>query len=382
MKYIAYYGIPNTDKKRSMPLAAVNKISYIANVISKFDDVEIISASGTVDGNTLSTEKIQISENLTLKVFFSLGRENKVFNIIGHYLLYLQLAFYLVFNIKKDEKVIVYHSLGYMKLISFLHKFKRFKLIIEAEEIYADVMGNAKIRKKEMAFLQSAEGYICPTPILERKINIHNKPFVIIHGTYQVEEEKSDKIALESFQSCTDNKIHCVYAGTLDPRKGGAVATIEAAKYLPKNYRVHIIGFGNGKDLESTKKIINQINDISNAKVSYDGLFSGEEYVKFLQSCDIGLSTQNPNAAFNDTSFPSKILSYMANGLKVVSVRIPVVELSAVADEVEFYDNQTPQEIAEAIKKIDLTNQVDFREKIIELDKHFKEDISLLLSKI
>lgn len=61
------------------------------------------------------------------------------------------------------------------------------------------------------------------------------------------------------------------------------------------------------------------------------------------------MSTQDPSAAFNSTSFPSKILVYLANGLKVVSIRIPAIEQSAVVDSLVFYDKQTPEKIAEAI---------------------------------
>ena len=97
------------------------------------------------------------------------------------------------------------------------------------------------------------------------------------------------------------------------------------------------------------------------AKITYDGLLSGEEYIKFIQSCDIGLSTQNPNGKYNDTSFPSKILSYMANGLRVVSVRIPVVEESGIGKCVCYYDEQTPENIAKAIKSIDFSEEYDSR---------------------
>ena len=115
------------------------------------------------------------------------------------------------------------------------------------------------------------------------------------------------------------------------------------------------------------------------AKVTYDGLLSGEEYIRFIQACDIGLSTQNPDAAFNDTSFPSKVLSYMANGLRVVSVRIKAVETSAVGDMITYYDEQTPEGIARAIMSVDMAQPYDSRKRIAELDKQFQKELKQLI---
>lgn len=139
-----------------------------------------------------------------------------------------------------------------------------------------------------------------------------------------------------------------MYAGTFDPRKGGPTTTT-TTRWLPENYHVHILGFGSENDTKELCALIEETNEASAATVTYDGLLSGEDYIRFLQKCQIGLSTQNPDAAFNDTSFPSKILSYMANGLRVVTVRIPAIEGSAVGDDVIYYEEQTPEKIAQAI---------------------------------
>lgn len=127
------------------------------------------------------------------------------------------------------------------------------------------------------------------------------------------------------------------------------------------------------------KDRIADIPSRTKAKMSYDGLLSGEEYIRFIQSCDIVLSTQNPDAAFNATSFPSKILSYMANGLRVVSIRIPAIEQSAVGDALFYYDRQTPEEIAKAILAVNLTADDDPRKTISVLSDRFEREIRKLL---
>ena len=116
--------------------------------------------------------------------------------------------------------------------------------------------------------------------------------------------------------------------------------------------------------------------------MTFDGLKSGEEYIEFIQSCDIGLSTQNPDAEFNATSFPSKILSYMSNGLRVVSVRIPAIEQSAIGNYMYYYNEQTPQEIAKAVLSVNLSDNYNGKEVIKKLNTEFTENIKNLINDV
>ena len=268
----------------------------------------------------------------------------------------------------------VYHSLSLIVPLLLAKKIKNFKIILEVEEIYTDVIDyGKKIRKLEFKMIKSAEKYIFPTELLNEKINKKNKPYCIIYGTYKVEDDKN-----VNFQ---DDKIHIVYAGTFDPRKGGAAAA-EAAAYLDEKYHIHIIGFGSEDEKIYLQNLIKEVSKNTKCAVTYDGLYKGEEYIKFLQKCDIGLSTQTPNAEYNDTSFPSKVLSYMANGLRVVSIRIKALEKAEISDLLYYYDKDCPKEIASAIKNINLLDKYNSREKIRTLDRKFMQDIKKLMEKI
>lgn len=370
--YMAYYNSTNSSERRNAVLSSVNKMNYICEALENNGyNTEIVSASGTTEKKFCKSKKVKLTDKTTLKLFSSLPRLNRIVSVIDRVILKTKLFLYMIKNTNKDSIVMVYHSLGYMSLVKRLKKLKGFKLIIEAEEIYGDVIGDEKTSQKEYEFFKIADGFIFPTELLSEKVNTEKKPEVIIYGTYHIEKELPKLFS--------DGKIHCVYAGTLDPRKGGAIASAESALFLNENYHIHILGFGNEKEKAEMLNTIDSISKKSKAKITYDGLLSGEEYIKFIQSCDIGLSTQNPNGKYNDTSFPSKILSYMANGLRVVSVRIPVVEESGIGKCVCYYDEQTPENIAKAIKSIDFSEKYDSRKTIGVLDKAFICDLKTML---
>ena len=380
IKYIAYYDTPdNAEQKRGYVLAATNKIDYICKALNRIGyRTEIISASGTTDAKHCHRGCLkEINPMQTLKLFFTFPWGNKIQKVLSFVTMQLFLFLELL-RVKKNEKILVYHSLDYMSLVHWAHRIKRFHLILEVEEIYADVIGNTKLRNREIQFLQAADSYIFPTELLNRMLNVHNKPYVIIHGTYQVEPKRNDQSDLPRMNRENERMIHCVYAGTFDPRKGGATAAAAAA-YLPANYHIHILGFGTAADTKRMQETVAQLSKRCESTVTFDGLLSGEDYIRFIQSCHIGLSTQNPDADFNATSFPSKVLSYLANGLRVVSIRIPAIEQSAIGSMLYYYDTQTPENIAKAILSVDVNHEYDSRKLITDLAVQFENELEKLL---
>ena len=373
--YLGYYDVvSNAEENRNHVLAASNKMTYIVSALERAGFcVELISATQTLNAQAYSAKTVPPGEKTRLHLFKTLPWGNKLCRVRSVLFSKWQVFWYIWRHVGKGNTLVVYHSLAYVGLVRILKRLKGFRLVLEVEEIYADVTGSDKARKKEYKLFRRADAYIFPTELLNEKLNSEHKPHCIIYGTYQVEENRH--------YSFNDGKIHVVYAGTFDPRKGGATAAA-AAEFLPEKYHVHILGFGSKADTEQLKQVITKVSEKSAATVTYDGCLSGEEYIRFIQSCDIGLSTQNPNAAFNDTSSPSKILSYMANGLRVVSIRIPAIEKSAIGDSVTYYDTQTPEAIAEAILKVNFDKPYDSRAEIQTLHENFVVQIQSLLEAV
>lgn len=62
--------------------------------------------------------------------------------------------------------------LGLMRCVYWAKKIKRFRLILEVEEIYNDVFLKSKAsRRMEERFIKNADKYIFPTELLNQKLN-------------------------------------------------------------------------------------------------------------------------------------------------------------------------------------------------------------------
>lgn len=376
--YIGYYSDENNEYNRIVAPSAVSKMSYIAAVIEKIGyNVHIVSCAPIKAGSFTKRIEYDVSNGIYVTLLPSFPQTKKIFKAMQFIMNDIWLNLYLLATVKKGSTIVKYHSTA-GRVYHWVKRIKDIRFILELEEIYSDVSGNTKQREKELQFAELADAYIFPTQLLDTLVNTKKKPSVIIHGTYQVEPDRECNVLKPDLRENSPKMIHCVYAGTLDPRKGGAVAAA-AAEFLPENYHIHILGFGSERQIQETKDRIADIASRSKAKVTYDGLLSGEAYIRFIQSCDIGLSTQNPDASFNATSFPSKILSYMANGLRVVSIRIPAIEQSHIGKYVYYYDKQTPREIAQAILSTDLSDDYDGREIVKRLDRGFTTELAALL---
>lgn len=382
LKYIAYYSDPDESKYRKAAPSADTKIDYIVSVLMREGcNIKVISKCGVEKCESILKydEDYAIEKNGTM-VHFVPSLTSKFRSLRFFTRIYTNLKINRLIKkecLNTDCKILIYHSLGMCSIIKYLKKHKK-SFTLEVEEIYSDVMAKKKKqnREKEDFMFSAASSYIFSTELLNREINSGNKPYVVCNGTYNT----TQKLVEEKIFDDKD-KNHCVYAGTFDPRKGGVTAAISAAEFLSENYHMHILGFGNEEETKSMKDLISEVSKKSVATVTYDGLLSGEEYIRFIQSCDIGLSTQNPDAAFNATSFPSKILSYMSNGLRVVSIRIPAIEGSAIGKYMYYYDKQTPEEIAKAIMAVNVQDDYDGREIVSGLDAEFCCDIANLMEK-
>ncbi|MFI3914324.1 hypothetical protein [Carnobacterium maltaromaticum] len=368
IKYIGFYDREENKKEnRNYVLSAVNKMDYIINsLVREGFSVEIISPSWTYNKKRYFSSLTEIKKNVKLKLFKTLPWGNKLFKFISLLYSAISLFFYVMKNSEKNEKIIVYHSPYLFLCIYLLKKLKGIYLILEVEEKYSDVKKvNYFFKKMEMAVINSSDAFIYSTELFRESIN-NSKPIVICNGIYLKKEISKVKF--------NDGKKHLVYSGIIDKYKGSEMA-LEAALYLSNLFHIHIIGFGRDIDIRNLEDKINEYKSKTECIISYDGVLFGDEYNKFLQKCDLGLSTQKSNISFNETSFPSKIFSYLSNNLRVVSVRLKTIEVCQVNHILYYYDGDSPINLADSIKKIDFNDEYSGMDSIDKLDREFRSQL-------
>ncbi len=282
--------------------------------------------------------------------------------------------------LRDGDTLLVYHSPLLSRVVERVRRVRRVRLILQVCEVYADALGGRARpvrRARELAYLRRADGYIFSSGALAATLG-GGRPHAVCLGSYRVVEVSAPP---------SDGMTHMIYAGTLDPRKGGAETAVAVAEHLPADYHLHILGFGNESEVAALKRRLSaRGSSPSRATVTYDGVLSGAAFSAALARCRVGLCTQDPAGDFNETSFPSKILTYMAHGLRVVSTRVRVVEASAVSGDVIFADD--PAALAAAIRRAvahptgESLPVVEPRARIRALDAAFVRSLGALLESV
>jgi len=375
--YVGFYdSSSNVAEARVAHLSAVAKMDYVCSaLVGAGRKVLIVSPSYTRNNHYYHGKETALSDDISLKVFPTLPWGNRAQRAISRAWSQLFLFFFLLFTARKGEAIVVYHSLALLRPVRAAKRLRRFRILLEVEEVYHEAAAtSSSVARREHAAFADAAGFIFSTGLLDAKLNHSGRPSLVCHGTYLPQPDRGSRRR--------DGRIHVVYAGIVDSVKSGASVAVSAAIHLDAGYHLHVIGFGSPQDIERICRQIETVSSDTECLVSYDGVLTGDDLVDFLQECDVGLSTQIPDGTFNDSSFPSKVLTYLANGLHVVSVRIKAVEQSRVANEVTFYDGQDPKAVAEAIKSLRLHGVRDSRATIRALHSEFISDLRDVLKEM
>jgi len=380
MKLVIFYDISKyKNEERVYAPSAVTCIDYICSRLKNLNiECEIVSAAETRNvSGSYPMRKEKIAENVTLTQVRSTGYENRFLRELDKIRCRLWLVQYLTKNTEKNEIVFFWDSpVLYEPLILFklLNKRKNIKILYFATEIFQEVIHLNRLKSNiEMKLFREADMLLVSTEYLNKKINRDGRPYVILHGTYEPVTCYD-----ESFD---DDKIHIVYAGIINSNKGAA-KTVDLAKYLPNDFVIHILGYGTVENIAMLKQQIIDVNSVGKCQVIYEGTYSGEEYNRFLQKCHVGLCPQNLKERYNNSSFPSKILTYLSNGLRVVSVDLPAIRDSLVGDLLFYSVSDKTKDIAETILKIDFSSHYDSRKAISEIDAEFIEKFGKLIGRL
>lgn len=367
IKYIGFFDDSSNPSSGVSP-AAVSKMGYVISSLLKNNfSVRVVSLAFKENikevGRGFSREV-----DFVFVPFFSLPGKwlNKVFRLIW---INIWLFFYFLINCKVGEVVLVYHSFWIIPSVFLASKIKRLKVCLEVEEFYTDVGRWPPFLKwLEIRFFKTFSVFIVPTLLIRDRVG--SGDFYVASGSYKINFDKK--------YIKPNDKIRVLYAGIIDRQKRGAFNAIEAARYLDSSYEIHVAGFG---DVDELLSCISDINSTSACKVYYDGLLTGEEFKDYCLGFHIGLSTQRVSGDYSSSSFPSKIFTYLSFGMQVVSPRINCVAGSAVADLINYYDNDDPASIAVCIKGIDPDFCEKITDRLLALDSSFCTDLKSIFSR-
>lgn len=373
IKYVGFYGSKEIGEQRVAAISAVKKMNYIAeSIIKTGKNVTIISPSWQNDCKKMFSFEGLINSSfgdieIIVSPAFNLGsflRNFKVFFGLAW------LFFFLLFNTKQKEKILVYHSPWLYLPLKGLKILKRSEIILEVEEIYQEVwVINKTLKRWENKLLKLADSYITVSNVLAQKLGSKTK--LTVYGAYSI-QHKPDVARKKS------DKIKVVYAGLIDHIKGGAFNAVRCCKYLPENYEMHIAGRGSLKEIEILKEEIEKINKIHSREVCvFHGTLPDEQFDNLLNSCHIAINPQIDGKNM-EYLFPSKIIKYLAHNLRVVSTPIKSLVNSPFKNLVDFSIDDSPFENAKSILEIDLTKDFNSISVIDELNEKFLLDLKLL----
>ena len=370
--YIGYYTKSYNPNQFASNPSGSNKMGYIISVLKESGrKVDVISLGESKNFNL--SKKIKIDDLESVSFISTVGKKNKILSIFARIWLYFQLFVFLVFKTNKIDIVIIYHTFTIMNIVKISRFFKKYKLVYEIEEIYkAAWKASSKEIDKEIRSLNIADAYLFVNDLMYHKFNFKSDLFAVCYGEYNIKSNLKNNVK--------KNPIIMVYAGAIDGIDSDVYLAIDTVNYLPDNYRLNILGYGSNENIKTLQDYVKSINlNFDNTKVFYDGVMSGGEYIDYLSKCDIGLSTRVLEDYYADFTFPSKVLVYLTNNLYTVSSKISCIVKSKVASSIYFYNESTPESVAEAIKSIDFERS-SYNSDFCSLHKSFKNDLNSIIN--
>jgi len=377
--FLCYYGPLDSDRNLAINPSGVTKMTYIITSLKKSGYiVKIISSAPTKNRFFChySSKFEKIDSNESIFYIDTFGFSSKILRFLSIFWHRAQLIKYLLYNVKKNSILIVYHSLAYRFILPFIKIIIKPKIVLDIEEIYSIATKRKKsIQNKEIKYLKNvADSYILVNDIMSDILQL-NHPYVVAYSSYNLVESR--------FYKNETKIIQLVYAGIIEKIKMGAFIAVNSAKYLDNRFYLNILGFGQDKDIQDLKKLIDNINKEKGFEiVKFHGSLHGKDYSNFLSKCDIGLSTHTSDGDFVDLSFPSKLIVYIAHNVIPVCAKIPCVTESKIKDLVVYYEENTPESVAKAVINTNLSLKKDMSGCIMKLDQEFNNDLKNLLTNL
>jgi hypothetical protein len=208
-------------------------------------------------------------------------------------------------------------DLGFIKKNGIIYNFFRKK----EKELYniSDKIGcmspaNVKYVLKHNSYIPSHKVEVCPNSI---------EPVTL-------EQNTSEKVFIKNKYDIPNDKIIFVYGGNLGKPQGidFLIAVLDSNK---TNHNCFFLIIGDGTEYDKLEKWF-QENKPTNAQLRK--ILPKADYDKLLCACDVGMLFLDKR--FTIPNFPSRILSYMENGMPVIAATDVNTDIGAVMEKGKF----------------------------------------------
>lgn len=371
--YVGMYDYSDDVVNRFYSLAAVNKMNYIIRLLNENGyTVDIYSLSNSKESTFKfsSEKKVEIGRNALFltPTFGTSSKIGKAFRII---LSYCWLVIKILCNTRTNDYVLIYHTLEGIVPLSIVKRLKKLRYVLEVEEIYSEIPNsNRDNKQKELKFIGNADKYIVVSHLLKDKLPL--KDNMVIYGNYKFANDANVHIT-------KNDKVNLLFSGSLDSTRG-VFQAIEAMYFLPEEYILNISGVGNKAAVHLVQEKIEELNTFRDKVVcKYLGKLDDNDYKLLLNSSDLALNTQ-VEGEYAQFLFPSKLLSYMAYNIPIVSTKGQSIVESPFFKYIYFTDDSSGKSIAEVILSIDLSKSVNYHVILGELHSQAVEELNKILS--
>ena len=378
--YLARYArTENGELVNDGSLAATRKSDYIAQSIAKCGyEVEIVSVIRSRQKfRGISRKKtIKLSENVTLTESPSMGETgNPVLAKIRNIYSKAWLLLFMLGNIKKDDTVVIYHDYVYAPQILLAYRIKKFRAILEIEDIYQKVWDiSGKDVERENRMLETFNNdCIVASDTIKSELGISNA--TVAYGNYKTYKGDIRKKG-------HGDKIKVICTGSIDRARGIGLMAAEVADKLDDKYKVLISGPITD---DCREEFLNRIVEVNNSagyeKCRYLGILNDEDYEELLLDADIALNPQK-QGDFDKYVFPSKILTYLGYNLDVVTTPGESIVKSKVKEVLSVTKGYTTQNIVDEIEQVKFNRTRDYREYLTDMNNKFMNNLACLLENV
>jgi hypothetical protein len=324
--------------------AAVAKINYLIDLLIKNGHKVNIISSSWRDKKTLTNTINLFKSSTLLKISFvySFFNSNFILKFINFFIIHFQLFFLILKNAISSNKIIFYHSTFYFFEAKFFSLFFGNKAILEVEEFYSNISNNSFQKYLEKNIVRGFNKFILSTELFKKSAFFKNKNnYLFYYGALN---------SPSNINKIFHPKTKIIYIGNVDKIKGGCWNSVKLASHLNDSFEITLLPVGTDEEISILNHEVEYSNNINECKIFVKKALFGKELNDFLVQYDFGISLQNSDGDFNQTSFPSKILVYLSSKLKVVSFPSAALRASEISDLILFSDSFRLEEISDIIK--------------------------------